>query len=100
MGARRHLQPAGAGGEPRKIVGTVNSAEFLLALSVSIAFIVHLGLEAFTLATVGLIVGGVLAAPFGAMVARKVKPRTLLAAVAVVLIATSSYSIVRAWPIF
>lgn len=88
------------GGEPRKIVGTVNSAEFLLALSVSIAFVAHLGLEAFTLATVGLIVGGVLAAPFGAVVARKVKPRTLLAAVAVVLIATSSYSIVRAWPIF
>ncbi len=88
------------GGEPRKIVGTVNSAEFLLALSVSVAFILHLGLEAFTLATVGLIVGGVAAAPFGAIVARKVKPRMLLGAVSIVLIVTSLYSIWRAWPVF
>ena len=88
------------GGDPRKVVGTVNTAEFLLALSVSIAFIASLGLAAFTIATVGLIVGGVVAAPFGALLAKRLRPRLLLLAVAVVLIATSVYSIVRAWPIF
>lgn len=88
------------GAEPRKVVGTVNSAEFLLALSVSIAFIYTLGLEAFTVATVGLIVGGVAAAPFGAVVAKVVRPRVLLGAVSLVLIATSVFSIWRAWPIF
>lgn len=88
------------GGEPRKIIGTVNSAEFLLALTISVTFLLTLGVEAFTIATVGLIIGGVAAAPFGAMFAKHIKPRLLLFAVATVLIATSLYSIVRAWPIF
>lgn len=87
------------GGDPRKTVGTVNTAEFLLAVSVSLAFLFHLGWEAFTVATVGLIAGGVVAAPFGAWLARKVAPRTLLFAVAAVLIATSLYGIHRAWPV-
>lgn len=87
------------GGDPRKVIGTVNSAEFLLTLSISIAFIASLGLAAFTLVTAGLIIGGVIAAPFGAILASRVRPRVLLLAVAVVLIVTSSYSIYRAWPI-
>lgn len=88
------------GGDPRKIVGTVNTAEFLLALSVSIAFLITLGLEAFTIATIGLIVGGVIAAPFGAIMAKRLRPRLLLGAVAVVLIATSAWTVIQAWPIF
>lgn len=88
------------GGDPRKTVGTVNSAEFLLALCVSITFLLTLGVEAFTIVTVGLILGGVAAAPIGAVLAKRLRPRLLLAAVAVVLIASSVYSIVRAWPSF
>lgn len=87
------------GGDPRKIIGTVNSAEFLLTLSISIAFIAMLGFAAFTLITVGLIIGGVVAAPFGGILASRVQPRTLLLAVAVVLIVTSSFSIYKSWPI-
>src|SRR5690606_40219598 len=52
----------------------------------------NLGLSAFTVTTVGLIVGGVLAAPLGAIAARHVRPRFLLLAVAIVLVATSVYS--------
>ena len=84
------------GGDPRRTVGTVNAAEFLLALSVSITFIAALGLAAFTLATVGLILGGVAAAPMGAILAKRLRPRFLLGAVATVLIATSTYSILAA----
>lgn len=87
------------GGDPRKVVGTVNSAEFLLTLSISIAFIATVGLAAFTLVTVGLIIGGVIAAPFGAILVKRISPRTLLFAVATVLIATSSFSAWRAWPL-
>lgn len=82
--------------DPRKVIGTVNSAEFLLTLSISIAFIATLGLAAFTLITVGLIIGGVIAAPFGALLASRVRPRLLLLVVAIVLIVTSSYSIYTA----
>jgi len=85
------------GGDPRKVIGTVNSAEFLLTLSISITFVATLGFAAFTMITVGLIIGGVVAAPFGAVLASRVRPRVLLLAVAVVLIATSAYSIAKAW---
>jgi uncharacterized membrane protein YfcA len=88
------------GGEPAKTIGTVNTAEFLLTASISTAFIATIGLSAFTMATVGLIIGGVVAAPFGALFAKRIKPRTLLVAVSIVLIATSLFSVWKAWPIF
>ncbi|WP_285713742.1 sulfite exporter TauE/SafE family protein [Erythrobacter oryzae] len=87
------------GGDPRKVIGTVNTAEFLLTLSISVTFLLTLGPAAFTLITGGLIIGGVVAAPFGAVLASRVQPRTLLLAVSLVLIVTSAYSIYRAWPI-
>ncbi len=87
------------GGDPRKVIGTVNTAEFLLTLSISITFLYTLGPAAFTLITGGLIIGGVIAAPFGAVLASRVQPRVLLIAVSLVLIATSAYSIWKAWPI-
>lgn len=87
------------GGDPRKVIGTVNTAEFLLTLSISITFLLTIGPAAFTLMTVGLICGGVVAAPIGALLASRVNPRTLLFAVSLVLIVTSAYSIWRAWPI-
>lgn len=88
------------GAEPRKTIGTVNSAEFLITVSISIAFIASIGLAAFTVATVGLILGGVMAAPLGAVMVKRIKPRALLFGVAIVLIITSVYSIYNAWPIF
>ncbi len=87
------------GGDPRKTIGTVNSAEFLLTLSISITFIATMGFAAFTLVTVGLIIGGVIAAPFGAYLASRVPAKPLMFAVATVLIVTSAYSVYRAWPI-
>jgi len=88
------------GADPRKTIGTVNSAEFLITMSISVAFVATLGLAAFSMAVVGLIIGGVAAAPLGAVLAKRIRPRLLLFAVSVVLIATSVFSIVRAWPIF
>jgi hypothetical protein len=56
--------------EPRKVVGTVSAAEFLVAVSVSIGFLT--GLTAYDipwLAVGGLVLGGVLVAPFAARLA-------------------------------
>jgi len=88
------------GSDPRRTVGTVNAAEFLITLTISATFLATLGMSAFTHAVIGLIIGGIAAAPFGAYFAKHVKPRLLLGAVAVVLIATSVFTIVRSWPIF
>lgn len=85
------------GGEPGKVIGTVNTAEFLLSLSVSISFIATLGFTAFSAVTVGMIVGGVVAAPFGAVLAKRIPARWLLLGVSIVLIASSTFSIAKAW---
>lgn len=56
--------------EPRKVVGTVNAAEFLLALSVSIGFLFGIAHEDIPWSAVaGLVVGGVIVAPFAARLA-------------------------------
>ena len=84
------------GASPRHVIGTVNTAEFILTVTISATFIATLGWAAFTTATVGLLVGGVAAAPLGAFAARKVSARLLLLMVGLVLAVTSLYGIYRA----
>lgn len=84
------------GTDPRTTIGTVNSVEFFLTLSISITFIVGLGLSAFSHAVLGLLIGGVIAAPFGAVFAKRIPTRVLLLLVGVVLTLTSAYSLYRA----
>lgn len=84
------------GADPRRTIGTVNTAEFVLTTVISVTFIATLGLAAFTTATVGLLIGGVIAAPFGALLVKRINARLLLALVGIVLTATSAFSIYRA----
>jgi hypothetical protein len=84
------------GSSPRKTIGTVNASEFLLTVTISATFIATLGWEAFTAATVGLLVGGVLAAPFGALVAKRVNPDMLLTFVGALVTLTSGYALYAA----
>jgi len=84
------------GASPRKTIGTVNTAEFFLTVTISATFIATLGWEAFTVATLGLLIGGVLAAPFGAMITKKVNPDRLLVFVGLVLTASSVFGLYRA----
>lgn len=84
------------GSNPRKTIGTVNTAEFFLTVTISATFIATLGWEAFTTATLGLLIGGVCAAPFGAWIAKKVNPDLLLTFVGAILTLTSSFALYRA----
>jgi len=84
------------GSSPRHTIGTVNTVEFFLTLSISITFLIHLGWETFTTATVGLLIGGVFAAPLGAWVARHIPARPLLIMVGSVLTLTTGYGILSA----
>lgn len=83
------------GASPRHTIGTVNTVEFILTLSISITFIANIGLTAFTLATAGLLIGGVVAAPFGAMLARHFAPRVLLVSVGTILTITSLFGFAK-----
>ena len=84
------------GANPRKTIGTVNTAEFFVAITVSLTFILALGWEEFTTATLGLLIGGILAAPLGAVLARRISADHLMIMVGVVLTLTSAYGIWRA----
>lgn len=83
------------GTEPRTTIGTVNAAEFLLTLTISITFIATIGFSAFSIVAVGLIIGGLLAAPLGAILAKRISAQKLLFAVAAILILTSAFSLYR-----
>ena len=85
------------GADPRKVVGTVNAVEFFLTLTVSATFIWRLGLADLAGATLGILIGGMLAAPLGAFAARRFPPKLMLILVGVVLTLTSAYGVWRAW---
>lgn len=85
------------GAEPRKVVGTVNAAEFFLTVSISATFIYHLGLADLAGATLGLLIGGVIAAPFAAIAAKHLSPKFMLILVGIALTVTSAYGIWTAW---
>lgn len=84
------------GASPRKTVGTVSATEFFLTATISATFIATLGFKAFTLTTVGLLIGGLLAAPFGAILVKRISARTLMAMVGVLLTMTSAVAIYSA----
>ena len=56
--------------EPRKVVGTVNAAEFLVAVSVSFGFLTGAAQHGIPwLPVIGLVIGGVIMAPIAARLA-------------------------------
>src|SRR5690606_17985876 len=69
----------GAGAPPRYVIGTVNAGEFLITTAVSLSFILALvsghwegagDLGVHAAAVAGLVVGGVIAAPFAGWIVR------------------------------
>lgn len=68
--------------------------EFAVTLMISATFIVTLGWTDLK-AALGLIAGGVLAAPLGGLLVKRLPLRTLMIAVGLVVIATSLYRLLR-----
>ncbi len=85
------------GADPRKVVGTVSAVEFFLTVTVSLAFIYRLGFADLAGATLGLLIGGLIAAPIGAWAAKRIPAKAMLIMVGVVLTLTSAYGVYRAW---
>jgi uncharacterized membrane protein YfcA len=81
------------GAEPRKVVGTVNSVEFFLTITISAAFIWQIGVADLAGATLGFLIGGVLAAPLGAVAAKRFPAKAMLIMVGIVLSLTSGYGV-------
>ena len=79
------------GNSPRFTIGSVNSSEFFITFSQSVVFIFALfsDLVANWKVIVGLLVGGVIAAPFAAIVTRKLPVRGLMGMVGLLIIGLS-----------
>jgi uncharacterized protein len=68
--------------EPRKVVGTVDTSEFIVALSASIGFLISLSFAEVPWSVVGaLLAGGLVAAPIAAWIVRHLNARVLGTAV-------------------
>ena len=83
--------------EPRKIIGTVDTSEFLVALSASIGFLLALSFAEIPWTIVGaLLIGGVIAAPIAAYVVRILPTRILGTAVGGVILITNMKTFLEA----
>ena len=78
----------GGGTKTRFAIGSTNAAEFLVTTTVSATFVFTIGLELWPVIA-GLILGGVLAAPFAAYVTRALPDRPLMILVAIVIMVLS-----------
>jgi len=90
----------GAGHEPRKAIGTVNTAEFFLTVAVSATFVWALvtghweeagALQNHAAAVGGLVVGGLIAAPFAGLIVKKVPRKVLTYAVGGLLVVLAAF---------
>lgn len=80
------------GKNPRKAIGTVNTAEFFVTYFATGIFIFILGV-AYWQIILGLIVGGVIAAPLGAYFVSRVNKKFLFFAIGILIILLSAFSL-------
>ncbi|QPP05677.1 sulfite exporter TauE/SafE family protein [Streptomyces bathyalis] len=77
--------------EPRKVIGSIDTSEFLVTVAASIGFLAGLGSEGVNWTWAGaLLLGGVIAAPLAAWLVRHVPPRILGSAVGGIIVLTNT----------
>lgn len=83
------------GAAPAKVIGTVNLAEFAVTAAATLAFLAALG-PTFGKAALGLLVGGMMAAPIAAIAVRRAPRRLLTALVGAAISAVSALNFATA----
>lgn len=86
----------GSGHAPRYAVGSVNTTEFFVTVSAATTFFAELGASSLE-HLIPLVLGGVLAAPFGGWVVKRVPARGLMTAVGVLIVILSIVQLTRAF---
>jgi len=86
-----------ANGEPpRKTIGSVNLTEFFVTFAEAVTFLFTLGTLDWPV-VVGLLLGGGLAAPLGALLTKRVKARSMLVVVGIVVIFLQARTLYQVW---
>ena len=82
--------------EPRKVIGSIDTSEFLVSSSASLAFLIALGSQGVNAVwVVALLLGGAVAAPIAAWLVRHIPPRVLGSAVGGIIILTNTRTLLR-----
>lgn len=84
----------GQGNNPRKTIGTVNTAEFFVALATGTTFLLLGGVDHWVLVA-GLVIGGLFAAPFAAYLTSRLSVRQLLISVGLLIATLSAYNLYK-----
>lgn len=82
------------GKSPRETIGTVNTAEFFITFFATGIFLYYVGIDSWQV-VLGLIIGGVFAAPIGAFLASRINKKVLFIVVGMVVILTSLLTIYK-----
>lgn len=97
----------GRGHPPRYVIGSVNAAEFIVTVAISIAFLGTLltgrlqlegGLAAGVASLSGLILGGLVAAPLAGYITKIAPARLLLGAASILVMSLSVWQGFQLWP--
>jgi uncharacterized protein len=84
--------------EPRKVVGSMDTSEFVVAVGASAGFLVGLGSAGINFAwALALLAGGVVAAPIAAWVVRHLAPRVLGVAAGGFIVLTNAQTMMASW---
>ena len=78
----------GRGRNPRYTIGSVNAAEFAVSFASGVTFMLFGGIEGWQV-IIGLILGGVIAAPIAAILVNKIKRQPMMIAVGILIIILS-----------
>ncbi|MER5221824.1 sulfite exporter TauE/SafE family protein [Streptomyces flaveus] len=82
--------------EPRKVIGSIDTSEFLVAVAASLGFLFSLGSQGLNWGWVAaFLLGGLIAAPIAAWLVRLVPPRVLGSAVGGVIIVTNVRTLLK-----
>ncbi|MGY4531539.1 putative membrane protein YfcA [Pseudomonas sp. TE3786] len=87
----------GSGSDPRTTIGSVNFAEFFLTIASATSFILLAGQPSTWQLVAGLVFGGLFAAPFAALLCKKLHAKTLLMMIGSLITLISAYNIYMAF---
>jgi uncharacterized protein len=84
--------------EPRKVVGSIDTSEFVVAIGASLGFLVGLGSAGIDFAwALALLAGGAIAAPIAAWIVRHLAPRVLGVAAGGFIVLTNAKTMLESW---
>jgi uncharacterized protein len=89
----------GSGHAPRMVVGSVNVTEFFVTTAAATTFFITLG-AAPLYELAALILGGIIAAPFGGWLVKHIAPRHLMAMVGVLVLLLAVWQLIRYFGLF